>query len=466
MSTPLQREGSHLDELMRNIYTEYGDVTVSNVERVRTGGVGGFFAKEVFRVSFITNGSPRSTTTPVGAASAPVATRSPGSGEIIAPSSASGQHFRHASAASAAVPQGLESLLAAAEEGDEVMTAAQSPQFTAVMESLHHAVGAPKPAGRVLPETDSFVPFTAQPTSNAPTAGQPVAGQLGSGEYPTAFGRGASVQPTTAVPPTRDARIGGMASDIPSAIPLQPVPGAGIGNIPDTLGGRPPVTQLASLLSTEDFLRIGVPQVHVAAAMAAVGGHVLRISDVLSTVPRASHPPYESDAILAVVGPSRQCIAVAQELARDLGLDDKSIATAGRHDAVVRFGPLVLTTKSARDLRAAAREQEHPVVVAVGIGDDATDWHRAQAILEAFDPDYTYATVLADQEISGTKRWVNHVRQAVSLDALQVWNMRNAATPGAVLHLGIPVARIDGFVADSVVWGATLSQALTPSLWD
>ena len=45
MSTPLQREGSHLDELMRNIYTEYGDVTVSNVERVRTGGVGGFFER-------------------------------------------------------------------------------------------------------------------------------------------------------------------------------------------------------------------------------------------------------------------------------------------------------------------------------------------------------------------------------------------------------------------------------------
>lgn len=52
MSTPLQREGTQLDDLMREIYAEYGDVHVNNVERVRTGGVGGFFAREVFRVTF------------------------------------------------------------------------------------------------------------------------------------------------------------------------------------------------------------------------------------------------------------------------------------------------------------------------------------------------------------------------------------------------------------------------------
>lgn len=467
MSTPLQREGTQLDDLMREIYAEHGDVHVNNVERVRTGGVGGFFAREVFRVTF-TPGTTYDAGNTLAQRLAQTSDDDPILPPILtrnAPASGSpAQAVNHQPGSTNQPPtRGVE-----------------SPHFSAVMESLHHAVGLTEPAGRVLDDDSRFTPFhPGTPPAQPGTANSAPTVSSAAPSPPRLTDQGTIVPPASAHDHHAAQRGAWAAAYAPPTSAPTPAASPTTPPAPTTLNGRPAVTARAQALPADEFLRIGIPDTHVSAAL-TLAGHTgvtrqrdgtinvptLTMSTLLETVPTAPPPPYDNDAIIAVVGPSHQCIHVAQELARDLGLDDKDIATAGRHESVVRFGPLVLTAKSARDLRAHARVDETPVVVAVGIGNDATDWYRAKKILEAFDPDYTCAVALADQDIAGTRRWVEEITQEVSIDALHVWHMRQAATPGAILHLRIPVARIDGYPADSVVWGAALSQALPPVLWD
>lgn len=466
MSTPLQREGTQLDDLMREIYAEYGDVHVNNVERVRTGGVGGFFAREVFRVTF-TPGTTYDAGNTLAQRLAQASDDDPILPPILtrnAPASGSpAQAVNHQPGSTNQPPtRGVE-----------------SPHFSAVMESLHHAVGLTEPAGRVLDDDSRFTPFhPGTPPAQPGTANSAPTVSSAAPAPPRLTDQGTIIPPASAHDHHAAQRGAWAAAYAPPTSAPTPAASPTTPPAPTTLNGRPAVTARAQALPADEFLRIGIPDTHVSAAL-TLAGHTgvtrqrdgtinvptLTMSTLLETVPTAPPPPYDNDAIIAVVGPSHQCIRVAQELARDLGLDDKDIATAGRHESVVRFGPsyspqnqpvtCVPTHASTkpRRCRSRNRQRRHRLV-------------PSQKILEAFDPDYTCAVALADQDIAGTRRWVEEITQEVSIDALHVWHMRQAATPGAILHLRIPVARIDGYPADSVVWGAALSQALPPVLWD
>src|SRR5690606_30591013 len=116
-------------------------------------------------------------------------------------------------------------------------------------------------------------------------------------------------------------------------------------------------------------------------------------------VPRAPRLVREPASVVVVAGQGEGVVETALALARRLGLPDSGVALAGRLPPLHGYGPWVLTGISARRLRAATVESESPLVVALGVGADASDWSVATGLVEAFDPDQLWADVEADRSV-------------------------------------------------------------------
>ncbi len=106
-------EGPAIEPLLEKVWAEHGpDVTIVKAERVRVGGVAGFFAREQFEVTVEVPDTAVATTP------APPAPR-PSTGPAAGPAARPAASRRPAAAAPAApVPTGIEALLAAAERED------------------------------------------------------------------------------------------------------------------------------------------------------------------------------------------------------------------------------------------------------------------------------------------------------------------------------------------------------------
>jgi hypothetical protein len=213
-----------------------------------------------------------------------------------------------------------------------------------------------------------------------------------------------------------------------------------------------------------ELVDLGVPRRILEQLPPGQGRYTL--SQVLSHVPRAPHLVREPASVVVVAGVGEPVIDTASAIARRLGLTDSDIGLAGRFTPRSGYGPWVLTGMSARRLRAATVETENTLVVALGVGVDASDWSVAAGLVEAFDPDQVWAVVEADRSIRDARRWMGALGDRRPLDAVAACNVTSTTAPAAVLELGVPVGMIDAVPASAVVWAAALSEHLADPQWD
>ncbi|MBC3763746.1 hypothetical protein ACUN7V_08340 [Quadrisphaera oryzae] len=197
-------EGPAIEPLLEKVWAEHGaDVKIVKAERVRVGGVAGFFAREQFEVTVeVPDPAPGSAATPPSP-SAPTTTTSATRPAPGPRSSRDAQAPRPTSSSTSSTPSvppagGLEALLAAAEQGDADARPAATPRparfakppaapptptaalSTDDFDAIFGAVtgGGPlSPAARAVAEA-----FAASAAAPAPQLAEPTARQAGSGD--------------------------------------------------------------------------------------------------------------------------------------------------------------------------------------------------------------------------------------------------------------------------------------------
>ncbi|HEY0187083.1 MAG TPA: hypothetical protein VGC67_06310 [Cellulomonas sp.] len=415
MPTRLLLEGADLAELMVHVRAEFGPrARVVRAERVRSGGVAGFFARERYELTVDVPDEP-ATAVPT------LVRRRPG-------------------------PVGLESLLDAADAGDERPDGTGPPGFDLVAPSTGTGPGevlAPGP--RVSTGEEAFASVLER--MRRLTDGVGVDHQLE--VLPTPAGP-APVVPVPAAdrvfeplaPPTAEATIG--------TVPV--APGASVEPVAPTPPAEPgpglPVAVLADL---------GVP----AALLAACGDGPVELARLLAAVPPAPPAPRDPGRVHVVVGPPEDAVRVADLLALRAGADGSTVVVhAGDVDAATGHGRRLTTPAAAERWRARLAGTDPLTVVALGVRPGRSHELATAELLAALAPDQVWAAVDARSKVRDCLRWLAAIGARRTVDALAVSGLFDTSEPGTVLGLGVPVAWIDGVPASRVAWAAALGEHL------
>ncbi|WP_431837544.1 hypothetical protein [Cellulomonas sp. Y8] len=422
MPTRLLLEGADLSELMVHVRAEFGPTArIVRAERVRTGGLAGFFARERYELTIDVPDAPAAPTTGLlrrRGVPVPAAGAGAGAGGIDALLAA-------ADAADAGLdgygPPGSDVLAparggAVPEAPPRVSTGEEA--FASVLEQMRAMTGA------VAPDHQLEVPAPAAPP------GVPA-------QAPDAAGR--AFEP--AAPPVLPA----------------PAPAPAVERVP---ADAPPAT---GGVPRDALAELGVP----AALLAAVGDGPVELARLLAAVPAAPPVPRDPGAVLVVAGPPEDAARVAELLALRSGSgpvvaagDAEAGAGVGAAGGAGAAGRRLTTAAAAARWRAELAAGDGVTVVALGVRPGRAREDAAAELLAALAPDQAWGVVDARSKTRDCARWIAGVGARRPLDALAVGGLFDTSEPGTVLGLGVPVAWIDGVPASRVAWAAALGEHL------
>lgn len=470
---------------MLRVRDEMGpDARIVRAERVRTGGIAGFFAKEHYELTVEVPEKPRrklGRTRP-----APPATDGGGGG-------------------SRGEPVGIDALMAAAEEAERTPVSTASDSFAQVLASVQQMVGPVDGtggdagdedhagAGAVAGDGDgrSGVGAGAGWPGGAGDASAPA--DAAASWLPAAF----PVLPMGDAPPpppvATDADADGgspqaRAPGAPAAVPGDGVRGDGMpgdtalsetADRPDTrppgaaaLDGAAPeaaAPEAAALDAGEEvrprscvasLLELGIPTRLLAGFTDPYAP--VALSRLVRTFDRPRGVRLAPGALVVVAGPPELALRTATQMAHRAGLVPQDVVLAGDVDPIPGHGRRITTAAAAARVRERA-VPDAPTVVALGVGGTGA----AAELLAAFAPDEAWAALDARLRGVELRRWLRAVGSRRAFDAVAALNAFEAQAPGTVLNLGVPVGWVDGLPASPVVWAAVLSERLADDArWD
>ena len=211
-----------------------------------------------------------------------------------------------------------------------------------------------------------------------------------------------------------------------------------------------PATDPQRLAALHDMLvGIGVPRRLVPADEPDPITACRRIAHLLPTAPRLTA---QSGAVLALVGPAREVAATAAALAGALQLSRNRVWTVGVDAGDVPDGAIALDDHwSAATLADEHRRAGYDTAV-LAVAQDC-----AERVVRAVNPNAVWAVVDATRKTLDVRRALSAIGR---VDALAVTGAADTASPASVLHLGVPVALLDGVPASPQRWAAVLGEAL------
>ncbi|MBB2924189.1 hypothetical protein [Cellulomonas cellasea] len=411
MSTRLLLEGGDLAELMVHVREEFGPgARIVRAERIRTGGVAGFFARERYELTV----------------------------EVPEPPRPRPRALRQGPQPAAAGPVGIDALLAAAEAAEADDPASLSTGAAAGSVPVDDGVP------RVSTGAESFASVLEQVRAMA--GGQPLPADV---EVPAPAERVFSPLAPPAVPGrTEDDAV------VPVVLPAAPVPAPVIDAAATPVVGG----------SREALVRLGVPARLLADLPA---GAPATLSGLLAHVPDAPHLVRMRGSVVVVVGRGEDAMTVAGQLAERLRQAPAGIVLAGEVEHVPGRGRRLTTPAAAERWRTRSGESGDVALVVLGVGPEPEDRSHAAAILAALDADQVWGVVDARDKARDCERWLTEVGAQRAVDVLAVRGLFETTEPGTVLDLPVPVAWIDGIPATRVAWAAALSQHLGhDARWD
>ncbi|MFN8034874.1 MAG: hypothetical protein U0V73_02965 [Acidimicrobiia bacterium] len=499
---PKQRrfEGPSLGPLLERVRDELGESAhIVEANRLRKGGMGGFFARETYEVVVETDDGALDgldeVDTPVAVAERP----SPAVADTTKPADDVGAKAR--------------SLLELAGEIAAENAARQAPATTPPAETTPMKATAPLVFGsddgdlddepfvpamptvstesasfaeildRIAADVDSHAEVVVPPPAPAPVASvEPVSlPRTTAAEFVAAR----SASPTVSTParvaarptpePSRSADTGSAAVTTPAPAVRERTTATTRTNTPTTTAVRAPAAGRAStparatsaavtrrLSDTRDrelepYLRVGLP-VHLAPLNAGEGDIRLALTERLRTLPTAPPFPATRGSLLAVVGNAESALRIARDLAEELGVpsDDIAFASEFATDEVPAWLHLS-DPATAAERRRSWRRRGQLTLVAMDAapGNLASTW--ARDVLDALEPSLAWGVVDAARKPEDVLAWTEHLG---GLDSYAVEGIEQTVSPAAILKLPIPVARIDGEPATPDHWATILAGRL------
>ncbi len=161
--------------------------------------------------------------------------------------------------------------------------------------------------------------------------------------------------------------------------------------------------------------------------------------------------------VIAVVGAGSAPVLLARELAADYSLDPDDVVLATREQ--LGFGiPAWLQMSdaaTAQERRRSWRRRTRPTIVACSLPGDGLAW--ARAMLDELEPTITWAIVDA-----GTKREdiLHRVEALGGVDVLALDNLDDTVSPATALELEIPVGRLELEHASPLTWTELLLERM------
>ncbi|MEU4213878.1 hypothetical protein [Actinoplanes sp. NPDC026623] len=488
MPTRVLLEGPAIEPLLAQVRDEYGSsVRIISADKVRTGGFGGFFAKQRYELSVeVPDADERD-----GPQNRPRAAEEPPrtleqllahaeSGDRIAPDAGpadvdrrTGRDAGMGDAASAVGRPGS----GGGREVDDPGAA-----FAELMAGLDKADSAawarPRPQPGEPEQDDSP---TVRPFRPAKATGSPVNGG--------ATGPGSGVRPVPPVPSLAELMGGLGVSGDPAAPANYPVPprtaaaayglapastandlaetlaGLGLGAPgsapPGTLqattraGAQPPamMRQMHPDPVQRNLLMVGMPEEMVAQV---VGGDTYAgVLGVLAARPAAPGIPDAPGEILVLCGDLDHALPLGKMLCEQAGIDQAhlllgghSAAGTGLHSSRVLGDPPAAATRADRMQNA-----DHAWIVVVDAKVGGTDPIWVSDMCDALRATAVWAVVDATRKTGDTAR---HLRTLGDIEALVVHSLDLTADPATVLGLDRPIVSLDGKPATPHTWAAML----------
>lgn len=427
MPTQLQLEGRELAPLLDRVRSELGPhARILSAEKVRSGGIGGFFARQRFELTVEVDDLPAEPATSGSAAVTSSAGPAAAPASLLELADRVSDH-EHAAAVSTETPSftSLLSRLGVSIDGSPAPSAAAHvpapagrPAAAAVAAA---AVGAPPPSLSPVP-----VPAPRRPTEpSVTTAAQTATGQ-----------------PSAAVA-LRD-------GDTP-ALPCTTTTSVAVALVPET-------GTADDVRATGELSRLGLP-LHL---QPADGDDPVypALLQTLRRLPRAPRTANRGGEVLAVVGPLHLALDLARQLAGDLGLPLASAvfaATDGPVDTEVSARQQVQDVDTAVTHRATWRRRRNLTVVAIDAPLTSAGAQQARSYLAAFGPTAVWGVVEATRKPQDVGAWT---RAVGGVHALALTGVEETADPAAVLALGIPVGRLGSRAATPAVWASLLTGRL------
>jgi hypothetical protein len=257
-----------------------------------------------------------------------------------------------------------------------------------------------------------------------------------------------------------------------------------------SMGGKLPVTYTRALpsggaggLASADELiemtvvggraaalaRLGVPE-HLLADV--LGGDLspawreLRqlLTRLLSSIPQPGPLPVAPGSVIAIVGSHYAARQLATSVSIELGLDPAAVVTVASlrvEDGGHSYAPGSEPISSYKELKANRELWDaSPVPTVVLLDADVHPYTMqwARKMLFALDATVAWGAVEARLKLEDISSWAGALG---GLDALAFVDLDATTSPAAILHLGMPIARLDGQPATAAAWADLLTERLS-----
>ncbi len=454
MPQQLLLEGPDLEALLLQARDEYGpSVKIVRAEKVRTGGVMGFFTREHFELTLeVPDAEPGDV--PASPARAAETQRDAAIDRALAAEIADARAAREAMLAGVTGQDVADKEAPAGEvlatEAPEALATQPETTDMAEFDRLVLQLTGSMTAGAEAPAR-SFVKasFPAAPPST-PRTGSPSAGEgpdapleaSAGDETPASAGEGAIVAPAA-----------------------QPAVHAPSGDGDVVLNRWGVFTDMAGAVATRctvpALLALGVPRRFTRAFEDL--DVAVPLLDVVAGfgVPPVRRP--EAGDLVVIAGPAEQAVAVATQVAAWLGMPATAVALAGDIAAIRGHGRRIRTESEATGARRRADKAAQvgePLIVALGVTPGRRGAAVAGPMVAAFDADTVWVVVDATKRAAATEPEIAVLARHARVDAIAAVGLADAQAPAAVLDYSLPIAWMDGLPAASVVWAALLGERI------
>lgn len=427
MPTLRHYEAPDVETLLQRIHDELGpSATILELERVRRGGIGGFFAREhveaTVEVAVEVADAPTSVLDLAEAvnqeeeAQTTVSTESRMFSDVLA------DLVRHTGAAEAAGAQEGRS------GGDDARRSAGRDAT-----GPDAPIPAPRPGGRLLRST----PMGGRPGGEDLPAEQDAAKE----EDPSGHGTPAAKEPARRVPAPPATKSAAQKRPRASR-PRKDLARRG-GEVTTAALGR------LAALGLPGSLRPPQGATHLAAAL----------RESLATVAPVIAPAPGPGDVVAAVGPLDAATALAREIAVTLAIPPNAVIFASPEPPANATPPwtCLSTPEMAERRRRNLRRKDVPAVVVVEFPVTArrSDWGRR--MLAALDVESVWGCVSATVKPEDVAGWVVALG---GLDGLALTDLDATETPAALLELAVAIHSLDGRPATPALWSEMLMERM------